>query len=186
MPVLEARTAFKRSSLIRKSATLPRSALHKQAPFSRLTVKAARPRLTSRVSQQKAKKCDLQVVTTVAPVWTLGLKPPVFLPSVCGFEVINLTLRKPRRELHFRGSQRPSGCPAPSLSVPLTLPSIKSDKPKFQVLDRKKYSPRKRQSHRREGPPEKQNPSKAAWLPERDRKTATTVGVAASDCASTL
>lgn len=55
MPVLEARTAFKRSSLIRKSATLPRSALHKQAPFSRLTVKAARPRLTSRVSQQKSK-----------------------------------------------------------------------------------------------------------------------------------
>lgn len=103
MPVLEARTAFKRSSLIRKSATLPRSALHKQAPFSRLTVKAARPRLTSRVSQQKAKKCDLQVVTTVAPVWMLGLKPPVFLP-----------------------------------------PS------KFRMLDRKKYSPRKRQSHRPE------------------------------------
>lgn len=32
----------------------------------------------------------------------------------------------------------------------------------------------------------KKNPSKAAWLPERDRKTATTVGATASDCASTL
>lgn len=106
--------------------------------------------------------------------------------SVCGFEVIDLTLRKPRRELHFRGSQRPFGCPAPSLSVPLTLPTIKSDKPKFQMLDRKKYSPRKRQSHRPERTAGEKNPSKAAWLPERDRKTATTVGATASDCASTL
>lgn len=139
MSVLEARTAFKSSSLIQKSATSPGSALHKQALLSRLTVQAARPRLTSRVSEQNAKKRDLRVVTSAAPVRTLGLQPPVFLPSVCGFGARDLTLGKPRRELHFRGPQRPSGCPAPSLlSVPLTLPSIKWDKAKFRVLGRRK------------------------------------------------
>lgn len=150
-------------------------------------MQAARPRLTSRVSEQNAKKRDLRVVTSAAPARTLGLQPPVFLPSVCGFGARDLTLRKPRRELHFRGPQRPSGCPAPSLlSVPLTLPSIKWDKAKFRVLGRKKIFSSEPRSHRREGPLEKQNPSEAAWLPERDRKKATTVGAAAGRGAETL
>lgn len=129
MAVLEARTASKGSSLMRQNATSPRTALHQQAPVSRLTPRAARPRRTPRLSQRnqsnatgrrsrRQRRADAGPQTPGVPGsrQPAGGRPDSEEPA--------------RTALPGRGSHEPSGCPAPSLSVPLTLPSTKSGKPK--------------------------------------------------------
>lgn len=94
---------------MRESTSLPRSALHKLARFSRVTLEAASPRLTLSLARRKQRE-QLAGGHDGAPVWTPGFRLREFFsfrqedggspdseePATIALPGLSVALRMPR------------------------------------------------------------------------------------------